>query len=328
MSVQDSTLKINNESILRRASWKYRVSHNRRVTYAGNSDKSCLTRILNLRLPLFLHSDTWERHQYTLEDILLTVNCFSPFHLWPKAIWMHVPAANSAVKPSCAHDDALIYGGKAIACSKIIKVLETSNPAIKKRVDSVLLKPDDRHTPPLPVHGFSSQVMNDMKTIVPDESIDLLKSRRSYDQGVFSWKDISVVPVSVHIYDYMDNKSINNTLGSNTLGIDTLGIDTLGIPEYEQSITFILMARVISEDDYTRFYGKPDSIAMQPQLVNVEGQTFCITDESFYIVDECHIDILRKIKKLKMASKKKPKKSNMSKKRKRKEKENLNLKFK
>jgi hypothetical protein len=229
--------------------WNYNVSghtNSKRVKVEDTQTPTVnyFTRTLKFCLPLFLREETWDRHQYSSADITVTLNCFSPPHLWQLAIWYQIPAANSAVKASCATDSSIIFGGKAIAWGKL-RDLILASPKWKTN-KSVLWCPDDDNTPPLPVHSSSTCELKRLHASVPREDIDLSTQRRSY-KHTFHWKGIEVVPI-------------------------------------REKDGFLLVSRVVSEQEYKKSYGIPRSIATQPELVTVKGNTFCITDESFYFV--------------------------------------------
>ena len=164
--------------------WNYNVTmgqtNSRRVNVDDPEDCShYFTRVIKFVLPLFLRFDTWKRHEYSLANINVTLNCFSPVHLWQLAVWHKIAAANSAVKSSCASDSSIIFGGKAIAWNKLTQLVAHKFPEWENK-RSVLWRPNDNHTPPLPVHSSASAELKRIRRALPPTNLDLVRERRQY----------------------------------------------------------------------------------------------------------------------------------------------------
>lgn len=232
--------------------WAYSIHKAKRVYSVGDTD-SRFVQLTNFRLPQFLDNDVWLRHGYNEKEIYLTLLTHSPLHLWHKCMQECLTIANSAVKPSYASANAFIYGGKQIACDKLVKhlhsILNSGSNSRQRAAKSssskrVLLRlNDESHSPPLPIHVVPRSEYSSMVRACPTGASPSLE----YDR-LFAWKNIACVPMS-----------------------------------YEPDTGYVLLTRVVRQDVYHRMYGKATCMTLQPVTVVVDGEPFSLMEESFYV---------------------------------------------
>lgn len=240
--------------------WSYRHHRGARETAEAGAGRARMVRVMRLHLPLFLQQDTWRRHEYSLRDVAMTLRCFSPLHLWQLGAWEKIMASNSAIKASCASDDSLIYGGRAIIHEKLVKHFQKTyaHPS----AHDVLTRPNDPQAPPLPVHRLGAEQFAAYRALLPAPEGNPLLARRRYARALV-WRGITVVPV-----DYEEPPAAQDPgAAARSAGADQ---------------PYLLMARVISRATYALHYGDPQSIAAHPQMIEVGGEDFCVTEEAFY----------------------------------------------
>lgn len=209
-----------------------------------------------LFIPAFLTRGLWTRHRYTLADISLTLQCFKPYHLWHLAISERLSLTKLAVQASCATKDAFVYGAKAIVISHLEAWLADTFE-VEKGQPSVLTNTESSHVPPLPVWSIEPEEFQIYLNMLPK------KGGRNHDEqgsraGNAEWYPVSE-PVAWR------------------------GICVLPM-ELERS-RHLLMARVVSAEEYTHIFGEPECLTMQPLHVTlVNGSTWAVCDEAFHFV--------------------------------------------
>ena len=85
--------------------------------------KRCSTRTMRLCLPLLFTPEVWVRHQYSLEDVVDTLNYFKSNQLWKLAVLLGIPLSNSSVKISHSSPTSMVFSSKAIVMVKIVAFL-------------------------------------------------------------------------------------------------------------------------------------------------------------------------------------------------------------
>lgn len=177
-----------------------------RIQYAVEENgcrKLCangIVRTMRLCLPLIFTPEVWVRHEYSLEDVVDTLNFFQSNQLWQLAVLLGIPLSNSCVKPTFSRPTAMVFSSKAIVMVKIVAFLrkhyEFSNA-------SVLDKTHDDHVPPLPVHYIPSDLYQHWKekALAQKDAVSMLRKNRVDE--LFVWKDITMALMGIegdHLY--------------------------------------------------------------------------------------------------------------------------------
>ena len=83
------------------SSFTYTHDNNKRApcnATTNNTTSNFVNRFQIFHLPLFLTEHVWKRHDYSTNDIQMTLNDFkSSYHLWCLALQQNLSIANSAV---------------------------------------------------------------------------------------------------------------------------------------------------------------------------------------------------------------------------------------
>lgn len=149
---------------------------------------SDFTRNISIQMPLFLTHDVWVRHDYSLKDILKTLECFTAKHLWQCALLYDISASHSAIKFTFSHPEHFVFGSKTIVIQKIKKVLERMSWPKQGVLDLELCT----HIPPLPKHIISKvdmqYLISNIPTVLPSTG------KPTHYSSVFEWRDIYLVP--------------------------------------------------------------------------------------------------------------------------------------
>lgn len=135
----------------------YQVDGGKRTLIDGkvSETKPHIKRTVSFQIPDFLNEETWSRHKYSLEDILMTIKDFKPFFLWHVVLLEFIPIANSSCKCSTDRLNSLIIGRKQVASDKL-KRLYSTKFAHLTNMPSILEPNESQHSPRLPVHNISS----------------------------------------------------------------------------------------------------------------------------------------------------------------------------
>jgi hypothetical protein len=155
-------------------------------------------RTIKLRLPLIFTPEVWRRHEYSLEDVIDTLNYFKSNQLWQLALLLGIPLSNSSVKLSFSGPCSLVFSSKAIVMVKIGDLLRKHYSFPET---SVLDKTHNDHVPQLPVHKIRADSHQYWKARVPESSYSHLERKNISE--FFSWKDIQMVPMALegdHLY--------------------------------------------------------------------------------------------------------------------------------
>jgi hypothetical protein len=152
-----------------------------------------MVRTVHMVLPLFLTLPVWQRHDYSLDDVQVTLDCFSAENLWQCALLLGVTTSNSAVKLSFTTPESLVFSSKAIVIRKLIKLLH-DNQFFTSQV-SVLDKVRDEHEPPLPIHRLCRSDFELLCSLMPTQPVALLRAIPVV--RTFRFKNTDIVPLWV-----------------------------------------------------------------------------------------------------------------------------------
>lgn len=212
-------------------------------------------RTVRLLIPSFLTRALWSRHGYTHNDILYTLQCFKPFHLWHLAISERLSLTKLAVQSSYAAKDSFVFGAKAIVIEHLRNWIATTYIA-PSETNNVLTNLEGSHVPPLPVHTLPPSEFANYSAMLPPDAGNGL------DIAVYSiksppiWRNIHVLPI-----------------------------------EMERG-TFLLMSRVMPILEYVDTFGVPECLTMTPIRVQMSnGSMYCILDESFHFVSSAPVPV-------------------------------------
>lgn len=212
-------------------------------------------RTVKMHLPQFLSRSLWMRHNYSYEDIANTLQCFKPHHLLHLAIAERQALTKLAVQPSCETVHKFVYGAKAIVISHLETWLKfTYFPVPDARINGVVPNvlntiETTSHVPPLPLHAIPSAEYRKYFEMLP-EGKDPEQQYYRLLCAPFQWRGISIVPIELERHQYL------------------------------------LMSRVLTLHDYIETYGEPSCMTMQPILIVLAGDLYCVCEESFYFVAE------------------------------------------
>jgi len=229
-----------------------------------------IRRRLDFRLPLRLTKAYWRRHQYTVFDIEWTLSCIPAIYVWHLCLLENVTVANTAVKACHAKTGSINYGGQATAIAKLVQKYEHQGFLDEEdKSKSVLLwKSTNRQTPltsieleytrlPLPFHPVTVDTYNELKTCFEKAKMNSKKEWLSEPKLSFDccwrWNQIDTVPLR--------SSSKNEP--------------------------YLLMGRILPYNIYTNIYRIPNiSLAYIPDMVEIKGVPYCVTEETFYIVPQ------------------------------------------
>ena len=162
--------------------------------------KRCSTRTMRLCLQLLFTPEVWVRHQYSLEDVVDTLNYFKSNQLWKLAVLLGIPLSNSSVKISHSSPTSMVFSSKAIVMVKIVAFLRKHYIFPDK---SVLDKTHDDHVPQLPVHHIPASEYYKWKALAPSEPNAISVLKKNTVEEFFDWNGIQMVPMALegdHIY--------------------------------------------------------------------------------------------------------------------------------
>lgn len=221
----------------------------RRKPVAAPNPMICVKRHAKLLIPSFLTRSLWQRHGYTLADILYTLQCFKPFHLWHLAISERLSLTKLAVQPSYAARDSFVFGAKAIVIDHLRNWISQTYTPPNGESCHVLTNMEGSHVPPLPVHRLSDSEFEEYVQKLPAEGGNGLEIAIYSFPSPPIWRDIQVLPV-----------------------------------EMERG-QFLLMSRVMPIQEYLDQFGVPECLTMTPIRVQMsDGSKYCIFDESWHFI--------------------------------------------
>lgn len=151
-----------------------------------------MRRRMKMKLPLSFSPEVWHRHEYSLSDVIHTLDCFLSRHLWQLALMLGIPLSNSSVKLSFSSPTAMVFSSKAIVLIKIGQQLEKFYSFPER---DVLDKNHDEHVPPLPIHRIDASDYQLWKSRTPKSRNDITILQTNVIDHVFHWKGIMMVPM-------------------------------------------------------------------------------------------------------------------------------------
>lgn len=143
--------------------------------------------MVRMRLPLNMTPAMWLRHQYSLLDVVDTLNYFRSIHLWQLAVLLCLPIANSSVKLGFSTPVSMHFSSKAQVLTKITGHLSQNYvfPA-HEVLDTVHVD----HVPSLPVHRIPSAEYQRCKQSVA-ETMSIVHINRC--PRVWTWSGVTMV---------------------------------------------------------------------------------------------------------------------------------------
>jgi hypothetical protein len=175
--------------IVQHTSFEYKVHDSGRRIQV--EQRGMMKRTVKMTLPLMFSPDVWRRHEYSLEDVIDTLNYFKSIHLWQLAVLLGIPMSSSSVKAAFSSPTAMVFSSKAIVMYKIASHLRKyyTFPTC-----SVLDRTHEDHVPPLPVHRIDPKVYTYWKSkcSLDKSHIHMLGENVS---EVFTWRDIYMLPM-------------------------------------------------------------------------------------------------------------------------------------
>jgi hypothetical protein len=158
------------------------------------------TRTTRLYMPLMCTPAAWKRHEYSLSDVVNSLDFLPSINLWQLAVMLGIPLSNSSVKVAFATAESVVYSAKATVLRDIAAHLRQfyTWPA-----HSVLDRAHDQHVPPLPVHHVHMDMYARLKAVAPEALSAWDFWEENAVAEVFRWKDIWVMPLrreADHLY--------------------------------------------------------------------------------------------------------------------------------
>lgn len=280
-------------NLLYRKSVKFTIEDDKRIdatTIVSNEPENLgkgeLMREMQLYLPDFLQEAVWERHQYSLQDILQTLHVAPKATIWQVALFYNIHILNSASKPSSSSSASLIYGGKSSAVKSIMKEFEKAEHPFhtwRNRPSALLLHPspgmgtgtgttktnqkDEYNAVPLPYHFITCATMSKLQQLLPVASTTtdeewMGEPIRTYENYVVWQKyDLDLVPLAVY-----------------------------GWPKGEEcqpKYTVALLNRVLPYDALCQEYqvnGPGTPLSETLDMVLIQGNRYALMDEAFYVI--------------------------------------------
>lgn len=242
----------------------------RRHTYSLSRDKRVegneITRDIQLFVPDFLRESLWQRHQYSLDDVLHALRACPKEYIWQLALYYNVHILNSASRPSSCF---IIRGGKKSAIDRMEKEFRREGSPFKAWRDrpSVLLKTRSCHKDPmyLPFHFVSRKTMDLLAELLPMEM-----------QKGQTWLGQSVRHYARHL-------NWRTTTKDDDIALVPLGVYWRVLPQYD----FALLNRILPYEAYCAQYGQNTSstpLSEFTDLVYIGSQRFALLEEALYVV--------------------------------------------
>jgi len=164
-----------------------------RVFRSSRSDGERFTLKVATRLPIFMNMKTWLRHDFSREDVEVTLNLFPTKCVWALAMLMGIVVSNSSIRISFARPESLVHSAKVIVIKKIMATLAREH-FFRVNMPSVL------HQGVVPFHPIASPVWSEMAGIIGNRvvrhryTLDYF-SPNNFDK-IFRWRDILLIPLT------------------------------------------------------------------------------------------------------------------------------------
>lgn len=181
------------QGMIQHSEFYYTVDENGRRVQVHNSTPKAGTmrRRMQMKLPLLLSPDVWIRHNYSLADVIETLNYYRSIHLWQLAVLLGIQLSSSSVKLSFSTPISMVFSSKAIVMCKIANHLRkyyTFPTAV------VLDKTHEDHVPPLPVNRIPAAEYDHWKQRAPDrQDISMLSDNVIAEP--FAWRNVLLAPM-------------------------------------------------------------------------------------------------------------------------------------
>ena len=221
----------------------YQTSGTKRKQIPENSLKPHIVRRLELNLPSFLMEETWNRYNYSLDDIFTTLKIFKSFFLWHLALVEFLTITNSSCKRSTDQVNQFIVSSKQIVSSKLRRHFQTKYK-LRSKMPSVL-DPNSIHSPPLPLVTTN-------------------------DQAFFQYMAERCVGSSYQHFD----PNLPHVVNDGALFVPRE-------MEGKQNNPKIWMNRIQPKDLYLSQYGDPQSLTMAPGEIMINNIIYVFMEESY-----------------------------------------------
>lgn len=232
--------------------WYYRTVKGKRVTCSAACAGCFAKRETIFRPRAWLCPETWERHKFTVQDVGTVLDAYHHMPLWCFVIWERLTVAKTAAKPSYSGPLALIWGGGTLAQTKLRKHKQATLEQLSVNTRSVMPVPTKygplRSVQFLTPSEYQEMHCDSMTEVAYNEWRRQMQTR-SYAR-TFRWRGVELVPRFVQ-----DNKDI-------------------------------LVDRVIPKSAYdedVKAFPVLQSVDYNPELLQVAGQWYMLTEESFYM---------------------------------------------
>ncbi len=233
---------------------------------------SIIVRDMHLFLPDFLRESLWKRHEYSLDDVISTLEACPKAYIWQLALFYNIQILNSASKPSWS-SSSIIYGGKSSAISRMKAAFEKSSCPFStwKQRPSTLLKCSAYLKQPLhlPFHWVTPQTMDLLCTLLPEEK------PVSMTAGYEEWLGQPVRQYKQYV-TWVSRQ-----------GQEQVHLVPLAVYKTLSTYNFILLNRIAPYDAYCKMYRQntPEtSLSEWLDVVDVADQRYALLDEAFYVV--------------------------------------------
>lgn len=248
---------------------------------SSNEDKNgkgeCIIRDIELFLPDFLRETLWSRHEYSLDDVLCTLNACPKAYIWQLALYYNIQILNSASKPSWS-SSSIIYGGKSSAIKRMTKEFQkpTSPMSEWKRRPSTLLRCNAYYKQPLylPFHWVTPQTMETLLQYLP-ESVTSSNGPNNNKPG-----ESSLGQAIRHYSQYLVWRP---RATDEEVHLVPMAIYWHVLPRYD----FMLFNRVAPYEAYCKRYKQNTNqtpLSEWMDMVYINNVRYALLDEAFYVV--------------------------------------------
>lgn len=185
-------IKTEHEGLTQCATFHYRVDPDGRRIQVKTPEDGTLRRTIRMNLPLICCPDMWIRHNYSLEDVVDTLNYIKPYDLWQLAVIFGIQLSNSSVRMAFSAPKSIHLSSKATVMIKIAQLLQKYYVFPSH---NVLDKTHDEHVPALPVHRINARQYHYWKSRTPRERIDTSWLRPNRVSEFYHWREILLTPL-------------------------------------------------------------------------------------------------------------------------------------
>lgn len=218
-----------------------------RVKQEEDQKQKHVRRVVRMKLPLNCTPQMWSRYNYSIEDVVDTVNPYPPIVLWRLAVMLGIPLSNSSVKLVFSTPTSMVFASKSIVMTKItLKLAEH----YQFQPQSILDKQHPDHVPPMPISRVPTAHYQEWRAHTFPNKKSIRMTQLNYVARVFTWQGITIVPL------YMEDNSI-------------------------------FCMRVITEDEFEACGRVSCSMATKPIRFSCQNITYCaLVDEAVMMLPE------------------------------------------